>query len=226
MSEENKTPRTIRKTLDRKFGVSESRDERRPRREERTGDDREFGRGPRGDRPRGLREDGSLREGRTGERRFDRERKPFDRERRPRRFDDRPFGRSERFGHDRRRDGDRPFRGFDKAGFEKSSRPIYRQRPEQKSDAFQDENLDESVLEARAAQAETVEESAGNPPWFKKLLALRRRRPCGDRAGEKPSRAGHCRLRRRRFRGPDFAGPHQRGRNHPPRHACRPDEAD
>ena len=172
MSEENKTPRTIRKTLDRKFGVSESRDERRPRREERTGDDREFGRGPRGDRPRGLREDGSLREGRTGERRFDRDRKPFDRERRPRRFDDRPFGRSERFGHDRRRDGDRPFRGYDKAGFEKSSRPIYRQRPEQKSDAFQDENLDESVLEARAAQAETVEESAGNPPWFKKLLAL------------------------------------------------------
>lgn len=39
MSEENKTPRTIRKTLDRKFGVSESREERRPRREERSGDD-------------------------------------------------------------------------------------------------------------------------------------------------------------------------------------------
>ena len=62
MSEENKTPRTIRKTLDRKFGVSESREERRPRRDDRTGDDREFGRGPRGERPRGLREDGSRRE--------------------------------------------------------------------------------------------------------------------------------------------------------------------
>ena len=157
MSEENKTPRTIRKTLDRKFGVSESREERRPRRDDKNGDDREFGRG----RPRGLREDGSRREGRPGERRFDRER-------RPRRFDDRPFERSERFGRsDRRHDGDRPFRGFDKV-----SKPIYRQRPEQKSEINGDETLDESVLEARVAASEAPEASGSNPPWFKKLLAL------------------------------------------------------
>ena len=155
MSEENKTPRTIRKTLDRKFGVSESREERRPRRDDKNGDDREFGRGPRGERPRGLREDGSRREGRPGERRFDRER-------RPRRFDDKPFGRS-----DRRHDGDRPFRGFDKV-----SKPIYRQRPEQKSEVNADETLDEAVLEARVAASETAEASGSNPPWFKKLLAL------------------------------------------------------
>ena len=172
MSEENKAPRTIRKTLDRKFGVSENREERRPRRDDRNGDDKEFGRGSRDGRPRGLREDGSPREGHFGDRRFDREHKPFDRERRPRRFDDKPFGRS-----DRRREGDRPFRGFNKpgfnkSGFEKSSRPIYRQRPEQKSDTFQDENLDESVLEARVAASEVPEVSGSNPPWYKKLLAL------------------------------------------------------
>jgi len=152
MSEENKAPRTIRKTLDRKFGISESR-ERRPRREEAGREERKFDRGPRGDRPRGLREDGSPREGRGGDRRFDRERRPFDRERRPfdrdrrpRRFGDKPFGRA-------------------------ASAPIYRQRPEPKAEIGADDSLDESVLESRVAQAE-VQETGANPPWFKKLLAL------------------------------------------------------
>ena len=143
MSEEKK--RTVRMTLDRKFGVSEKREERRPR---------------------GLREDGSKREetGRRGEGEG-----RFDRERRPRRFGDRPFGRREggRFGDRFGRRGDRPARSFDNP----VNAPVYRQRPEQK-EAVVDENLDEAALEARAAQAEAAPESAGNPPWFRKLLAL------------------------------------------------------
>ena len=97
MSEEKKAPRTIRKTLDRKFGISESR-ERRPRREESS-------------------REGTPREGRSGDRRFDRDRKPFDRERRPFDRERRPFDRDrkpfdrERRGSEggRRRFGDKPF---------------------------------------------------------------------------------------------------------------------
>ena len=175
MSEENK--RTVRSTLTRKFGVSEKKDERRPRKDD--GEGKKFGDRPtfggrrdgeragfRSDRPRGLREDGSKREefGRRGEGDG-----RFDRERRPRRFGDRPFGRREggRFGDRFGKRGDRPFRSFDGA----ENAPVYRQRPEQK-EAVVDENIDEAALEARAAQAETAPESAGNPPWFRKLLAI------------------------------------------------------
>ena len=172
MSEENK--RTVRSTLTRKFGVSEKKDERRPRKDD--GEGKKFGDRPtfggrrdgeragfRSDRPRGLREDGSKREdfGRRGEGEG-----RFDRERRPRRFGDRPFGRREagRFGGR----PDRPFRKFDDA----APAPVFRQRPEQKNPAEFDENIDEAALEARAAQAETVAEGASNPPWFRKLLAV------------------------------------------------------
>ena len=165
MSEENK--RTVRMTLNRKFGVSEKKDERRPRRDddsrsEAGSGDRPFRREDRpvfrggdrpsfrGDRPRGLREDGRRRD--EGEGRFNRER-------RPRSFGDRPF--KKRFDRD-----SRPFRAAGDV-----AAPVYRQRPEQKAELV-DENIDESVLEARAAQAETVSESAGNPPWFRKLLAV------------------------------------------------------
>ncbi|MCQ2061762.1 MAG: RNA methyltransferase [Fibrobacter sp.] len=174
MSEENK--RTVRMTLDRKFGVSEKKDERRPRRDDDNREEKSFGDrggfrsergGFRGDRPRGargLREDGSKREDGEGR---------FDRERRPRRFGDKPFGGRGRFGGDRRdggrggrfgRDGERPFSREDRT-------PLFRQRPEQKAELV-DENIDEAALEARAAQVEATEESASNPPWFKKLLAL------------------------------------------------------
>ena len=163
MSEENKN-RTVKMTLDRKFGVSE-KPERRPRRdddrEERGGrEGRSFDRGERkfGDRkPFGDR--GDRREGR------------FDRERRPRRDGDdrgsfggregrRPFGERGRFG-DRR-----PRRDFASAGA-----PIYRQRPEEQKEEVE-EILDEAALEARVAQVEASEDSNFNPPWFKKLLAL------------------------------------------------------
>lgn len=164
MSEENKN-RTVKMTLDRKFGVSE-KPERRPRRdddrEERGGregrsfDDR---RGDRGDRKFGDKKFGD-REGR------------FDRERRPRRDGDdrgsfgrregrRPFGDKGRFGGDRR-----PRREFASAGA-----PIYRQRPEEQKEEVE-EVLDEAALEARVAQAEASEDSNFNPPWYKKLLAL------------------------------------------------------
>lgn len=172
MSEENK--RTVRVTLDRKFGVSEKRDERRPRRDDDSRDEKGFGdrAGFRGDRPRavrGLREDGSRREGAEDGR--------FDRERRPRRFGDRPFGRGGRFGGDRRegsrggrfgRDGERQFRSFNRD----EHSPVFRQRPEQKAEQNAEESLDEVALEARAAQVEQSEDAVANPPWFKKLLAL------------------------------------------------------
>jgi len=172
MSEENK--RTVRTTLTRKFGVSEKKDERRPRKDD--GEGKKFGDRPvfggrrdgeragfRDGRPRGLREDGS----RNGE-----SEGRFDRERRPRRFGDRPFGgRREggRFGDRFGRRGDRPFRAFD--GASENSAPVYRQRPEQKSERV-DENIDEAALEARAAMVEKSEDSVANPPWFKKLLAV------------------------------------------------------
>ena len=162
MSEENKN-RTVKVTLDRKFGVSE-KPERRPRRdddrEERGGrEGRSFDRGERkfGDRkPFGDR--GDRREGR------------FDRERRPRRDGDdrgsfggregrRPFG-DKRFG-DRR-----PRRDFASAGA-----PIYRQRPEEQKEEVE-EVLDEAALEARVAEVESSEDSNFNPPWFKRMLAL------------------------------------------------------
>ena len=163
MSEENKN-RTVKMTLDRKFGVSE-KPERRPRRdddrEERGGregrsfDDR---RGDRGDRKFGDKKFGDRREGR------------FDRERRPRRDGEdrgsfggregrRPFG-DKRFG-DRR-----PRREFASAGA-----PIYRQRPEEQKEEVE-EVLDEAALEARVAEVEASEDSNFNPPWFKRMLAL------------------------------------------------------
>ena len=160
--EENKPKRTVRMTLDRKFGVSEA-PERRPRRN----DDE---RGSFGDKPFGR--------GDRGERRFDRDRgeRRFDRgDRRDENRDDRPFNREERrfgdrpFNRDRRphRFGDKPFnRGRRDAV---TNAPVYRQRPEQKETV--DENLDEAALEARAAQIETVDDAASTPPWFKRLIA-------------------------------------------------------
>ena len=152
-------------TLDRKFGVSEKKDERRPRKDD--GEGRKFGDRPtfggrrdgeragfRSDRPRGLREDGSRRD--SGEGRFDRERRPR-----------RPFG-GQRDGGKFGRAGGRPFRTFESAG----AAPVYRQRPEQKETVSPDETLDEAVLEARVAQAEQVPAGEANPPWFRKLLAL------------------------------------------------------
>ena len=167
MSEENKN-RTVKVTLDRKFGVSE-KPERRPRRD----DDREE-RGGREGRSfdRGERKFGDRKPfGDRGDRRFNRDGDSrFDRERRPRRDGDdrgsfggregrRPFG-DKRFG-DRR-----PRREFASAGA-----PIYRQRPEEQKEEVE-EVLDEAALEARVAQAEASEDSNFNPPWFKRLLAL------------------------------------------------------
>ena len=164
--EENKPKRTVRMTLDRKFGVSEA-PERRPRRND---DDR----GSFGDKPFGRGERRFDRD--RGDRRFDRGERRFDRDRDENR-EDRPFNRDERrgggrFDRDRRprRFGDKPFgrdRGPRRDGAVNA--PVYRQRPEQKDPI--DENLDEAALEARAAQIETVDEAASNPPWFKKLIA-------------------------------------------------------
>ncbi|MCQ2104740.1 MAG: RNA methyltransferase [Fibrobacter sp.] len=175
MSEENNEKRTVKSTLNRKFGVSEATDRRNPRSDEGRGDRRSFGDRPsfRGrddrrfdDRPR---RDGD-RPFRDRDDRRDGDR-PFDRERRPRRFGDRPFGdrnREERRGFGGRgRDDRRPRRDFAQAGA-----PIYRQRPEQKEEGNVEEVLDETALEARVAQVEASEDVVSNPPWFRKLLAL------------------------------------------------------
>ncbi len=172
MSEENNEKRTVRTTLNRKFGVSEATDRRNPRRD----DDNRGERKSFGDRPsfRGNREDRKFgdRPRRDGDRPFrDRDERrdgdrPFDRERRPRRFGDKPFGnRSERRGHFG--DDRRPRREFAQAGA-----PIYRQRPEEQQTEVVEEVLDEAALEARVAQVESSEDVVSNPPWFKKLLAL------------------------------------------------------
>ena len=151
MSEENKN-RTVKVTLDRKFGVSE-KPERRPRRD----DDRE---------ERGGREGRSFGDHKFGDKKFGR----FDRERRPRRDgDDRGSfgGREGRRSFGDKRFGDRrPRREFASAGA-----PIYRQRPEEQKEEVE-EVLDEAALEARVAQAEASEDANFNPPWYKKLLAL------------------------------------------------------
>lgn len=169
MSEENNNKRTVKVTLDRKFGVSE-KPERRPRRDDddrggRSFDDRKGDRKSFGDRkPFGDR----------GERRFNRDGDGdgrFNRDRRPRRDGDdrgsfggrdarRPFGDRGRFGDRRpRRD------------FVEGNAPIYRQRPEQKEEVVE-EVLDEAALEARVAAAEASEDTTFNPPWYKRLLAL------------------------------------------------------
>lgn len=190
MSEENNENRTVKATLNHKFGVSEVADRRNPRedgnsrdgrrsfgdRPRRDGDrgERRFGdrpfrdRGERrfGDRPRRDGDRPFNREGGEGERSFNREggERPFNRERRPRPFGDR------RFGDRPRRDGDRPFNRD--GGDRKFGRPIYRQRPEEQPVEAVEENLDEAALEARAAQVEASEDVNFNPPWYKKLLAL------------------------------------------------------
>lgn len=173
MSEENNNEkRTVRSTLNRKFGVSEATDRRNPRNDESRGERKSFGdRKPFGDRPFrgdrkpfGRRDDRPFRSDRDGERRegddFNREdrgSRPFNRERRPRSFGDRPF-----------RSGDRrPRREFQQAGA-----PVYRQRPEELQNENLEEVLDETALEARVAQVESSEDVSSNPPWFKKLLAL------------------------------------------------------
>ena len=169
MSEENKN-RTVKVTLDRKFGVSE-KPERRPRRD----DDREELGGREGrsfDDRRGDRKFGDRKPfGDRGDR-GDRREGRFDRERRPRRDgDDRgSFGGREgrrSFGDRGRSFGDRrPRREFAKAGA-----PIYRQRPEEQKEEIE-EVLDEAALEARVAEVESSEDSNFNPPWFKRMLAL------------------------------------------------------
>ena len=144
--EENKPKRTVKITLDRKFGVSEA-PERRPRRSD---DDRgSFGdkSSSRGER-RFDRDRGDRRFDRD-DRRFDRGERRFDRDRDDNR-EDRPFNRDERrgggrFDRDRRprRFGDKPFnRGPRREGA--MNAPVYRQRPEQKDPV--DENLDEAAL--------------------------------------------------------------------------------
>ncbi len=164
--EENKPKRTVRITLDRKFGVSEA-PERRPRRN----DDE---RGSFGDKPsfRGDRGDRRFDRDR-GERRFDRGERRFDRDNRDENREGRPFNREERrgggrFDRDRRprRFGDKPFNRGPRGAM---NAPVYRQRPEQKETI--DENLDEAALEARAAQIEAVEDAGSTPPWFKRLIA-------------------------------------------------------
>lgn len=160
MSEENNNKRTVKVTLDRKFGVSE-KPERRPRRD----DDRDERGGRSFDDRKGERKS-------FGDRKFGDREGRFDRERRPHRDGDdhgsfgrregrRPFGDKGRFGGDRR-----PRREFANAGA-----PVYRQRPEQKEEVVE-EVLDEAALEARVAAAEASEDASFNPPWFKKLLSL------------------------------------------------------
>lgn len=171
MSEENNN-RTVKATLDRKFGVSE-RFERKPRED---GERKSFG------NRNGFRKDrfGGKSNSESNERRSrsfgDGERKSFGNRDgfRKDRFGGRGNG---RFNRDRRpfesRDfksdkGETDFRSHKE--FSNVSAPIYRQRPEQKDETTEDV-VTESALEARVNAAESSEDEF-NPPWFKKAIAL------------------------------------------------------
>ena len=188
MTDENKSPKkTVKSTLNRKFGVSESVADKgfgkRPEREERSfgdrkpyGEKRSFGdRKPFGEsRPYGDRKP-------AGESRSFGDRKPYGENRS---FGDRkPCGESRPYGdrkpfENRGSFNDRP-RRTTRPPFEvwqenqaEAQAPIYRQKPvsEEPIDFEKDIDLENSIdveIDIEAVEAEVT-----TPPWFKKILAL------------------------------------------------------
>ena len=155
--------RTVRTTLNKKFGVSENIHERKYNRNERS----EFS---------ASKSQGSF----EGKKSFSRnsDRKPFgerrsfsrDSERKP--FGERPsFSRDgeyrerKSFGGDKRRSVGR------RVWKEDEQTPIYRQRPEAKPKQDFETQKEESLLEASVLEATSAPDDV-IPPWFKKVLAL------------------------------------------------------
>ena len=198
MSEEKSERRTVRTTLNRKFGISENTSLRRYRREEPAeegkdgGDNRSFGERKRFDRDSGRSSFGERKHfdrdsGRSsfGERKhFDRdsgrssfgERKRFDRDSgrssfgERKRFD-RDSGRSS-FGERKRFDRDSGRSSFgERKQFD--NRPVFRKRPDEEpvEQPAADEAKAEELLEKTLVAAEASPEEE-IPQWFKRILAL------------------------------------------------------
>ncbi len=155
--------RTVRTTLNKKFGVSENIHERKYNRSERS----EFS---------ASKSQGSF----EGKKSFSRnsERKPFgerrsfsrDSERKPfgerRSFSrDGEFRERKSFGGDKRRSVGR------RVWKEDEQTPIYRQRPEVKPKQDFETQKEESLLEASVLEATSAPDDV-IPPWFKKVVAL------------------------------------------------------
>lgn len=147
--------RTVRTTLNRKFGMSENIHERKY-----------------------MKSDSSFSRDRDSKENSERSRRPYGNRKQDgdRKFSDRkPFGRGNRRPFEERR----PSGGnFKRSPFEKrkvwrdeDSAPIYRQRPEEKPKPDFETPKDESVLEANVEQAIATSDEV-IPPWFKKILAL------------------------------------------------------
>ena len=140
--------RTVRTTLNKKFGVSENIHERKYNRSERS----EFS---------ASKSQGSF----EGKKSFSRnsERKPFGERRSFSRNGE--FREKKSFGSDKRRSVGR------RVWKEDEQTPIYRQRPEVKPKQDFETQKEESLLEASVLEATSAPDDV-IPPWFKKVVAL------------------------------------------------------
>ncbi|MEE1275377.1 MAG: RNA methyltransferase [Fibrobacteraceae bacterium] len=155
--------RTVRTTLNKKFGVSEDIHERKYNRNERS----EFS---------ASKSQGSF----EGKKSFSRnsDRKPFGERRSFSRDSERkPFGERRSFSRDGEYRERKSFGGDKRRSVgrrvwkEDEQTPIYRQRPEAKPKQDFETQKEESLLEASVLEATSAPDDV-IPPWFKKVLAL------------------------------------------------------
>jgi TrmH family RNA methyltransferase len=155
--------RTVRTTLNKKFGVSENIHERKYNRNERS----EFST---------SKSQGSF----EGKKSFSRnsDRKPFGERRSFSRDSERkPFGERRSFSRDGEYRERKSFGGDKRRSVgrrvwkEDEQTPIYRQRPEAKPKQDFETQKEESLLEASVLEATSAPDDV-IPPWFKKVLAL------------------------------------------------------
>lgn len=155
--------RTVRTTLNKKFGVSENIHERKYNRNERS----EFS---------ASKSQGSF----EGKKSFSRnsDRKPFGERRSFSRDSERkPFGEHRSFSRDGEYRERKSFGGDKRRSVgrrvwkEDEQTPIYRQRPEAKPKQDFETQKEESLLEASVLEATSAPDDV-IPPWFKKVLAL------------------------------------------------------
>ena len=155
--------RTVRTTLNKKFGVSENIHERKYNRNERS----EFS---------ASKSQGSFERKKSFSRNSDR--KPFGERRSFSRDSERkPFGERRSFSRDGEYRERKSFGGDKRRSVgrrvwkEDEQTPIYRQRPEAKPKQDFETQKEESLLEASVLEATSAPDDV-IPPWFKKVLAL------------------------------------------------------
>lgn len=148
----SQSKRTVRTTLNRKFGVSEKAFERKYSKTESSLS-----------KDRTEQKEGGFAPRSFGNRKQESEGRSFDK--RGRFGDKRSFGERRSFRNDNRR-------SFDKRRvWKEEDAPIYRRRPEEKPKPDFETQKDEQILEENVIQATTASDEVV-PPWFKKILAL------------------------------------------------------